>query len=62
MTVCGKHKKSRTELGCAIMTVENENKVCGRHNNGRMELGCTKRLLRMRTRSVESIKRAVELQ
>ena len=34
------HKKSRIELGCAIMTVENENKVCGRHRKSRMELGC----------------------
>ena len=34
------HRKIRIELGCAIMTVENENKVCERHKKSRMELAC----------------------
>ena len=36
--VCGRHKKSRIELGCTEMTVENENNVCGMNTKSRMEL------------------------
>ena len=34
---------SRMEVGCATMTVENENKVCGRmYKKSRLELGYAK--------------------
>ena len=52
------YKKSRVELGCALMTVENEKEVCGKHKKSRMEIGCKKQQLRIRARSVEDIKRA----
>ena len=34
------HKKSRMELGCAIMTVDSESQVCGMHKKSRVELAC----------------------
>ena len=35
------YKKSRMELGCANMTVEDKNRICGMHKKSRMELDCT---------------------
>ena len=33
------NKKSRIELGRAIMTLKNNSRVCGKQEKGRMELG-----------------------
>ena len=37
--VCGMHKKSRIELGCALMTIQSKSKVCRLRKKCRMELG-----------------------